>query len=83
MHDRSFSKFTLNSSQRKLKYRDIWYLLTEHDSISLSLSKFNEAFREQSTRVWLVFRLFENSYILRTRENTWPRFCICKIISGI
>ena len=76
-----FGKPNLNSSQRKLKYKNIWHLLTEHASISLSLSKFEEAFKEKSIKVLFVFRVFENSCTLRTKQNTWSRFCICKIVS--
>ena len=43
-HGVLFDKFTLNSSQRKLKGKDIWHLLTVHDSITLSLNKFEKAF---------------------------------------
>ena len=50
----SFSKFTfefgeanwvLPLNQVKVKYKDIWHLLTEHSSISFPLRKFKQAFR--------------------------------------
>ena len=42
-------------------HKDIYYLLTEHDSISLLLRKFTFLF---------AWKLFENSCVLRARETT-------------
>ena len=63
----------IKSTKWKLKYKDVWHLTTKHGNIGFSLSKFEEAFRGKNTKILFASRLFENSWILRTRKNTRSR----------